>query len=156
MQRYLILFASALLLVACSGGKPDDSSTTLEQPQPGQVDFDAMTKSQKKKYMKEVVKPRMQEVLKEFDAEKFADVDCTTCHGESVFVNDFSMPSDDLPKLGPIPEVAEEYPRWTEFMKSRVVPEMATLLGEKPYDPQTKTGFGCGECHMMKQSAPAP
>jgi hypothetical protein len=35
-------------------------------------------------------------------------------------------------------------------MSEKVVPDMAAALGEKPFDPATNTGFGCGGCHEVK------
>lgn len=35
----------------------------------------------------------------------------------------------------------------TEFMLNVVVPKMAALLAQKPYDPATGQGFGCFGCH---------
>jgi hypothetical protein len=36
-------------------------------------------------------------------------------------------------------------------MMERVEPEMATLLGLPPYDPNTHKGFGCGNCHLFNE-----
>jgi hypothetical protein len=35
-----------------------------------------------------------------------------------------------------------------KFMGERVVPEMAKLLHEEPYNPETHQGFGCFHCHV--------
>jgi hypothetical protein len=35
-------------------------------------------------------------------------------------------------------------------MAKQVVPTVAGLLGEQPYDPKTQQGFGCLECHTKK------
>jgi hypothetical protein len=34
-----------------------------------------------------------------------------------------------------------------DFMVKTVVPQTAALLGQQPYDPATKAGFGCFGCH---------
>ena len=38
----------------------------------------------------------------------------------------------------------------SKFMHEKVVPEMAAAMGQKPYDPATKTGFGCMNCHAVE------
>ena len=40
-------------------------------------------------------------------------------------------------------------PTMMEFMRKQVKPKMAQLLGEPEYNPETKSGFGCMECHTM-------
>ena len=37
-----------------------------------------------------------------------------------------------------------------DFMMKQVEPTMALLVGEQPYDPKTKAGFSCFECHTKK------
>ncbi|MFW6053864.1 MAG: hypothetical protein ACOC9J_03540 [Persicimonas sp.] len=59
------------------------------------------------------------------------------------------MPSPSLPKIEDFEKLEAEQPEMMEFMKTEVVPEMATMLGQEPYDPETQTGFGCGGCHQM-------
>ena len=41
-------------------------------------------------------------------------------------------------------------PEIVKFMSEKVVPDMANALGEKPFDPATKQGFGCAGCHEVK------
>jgi hypothetical protein len=36
------------------------------------------------------------------------------------------------------------------FMGKKVVPTIANLLGEEPFDPKTGKGLGCFECHTKK------
>jgi hypothetical protein len=38
-----------------------------------------------------------------------------------------------------------------EFMKSEVKPKMAAMLGVPDWNPETKSGFGCMECHTAAQ-----
>jgi len=100
--------------------------------------------------MKTVVVPKMTPVFRELDAEEFAEVKCTTCHGERAKAKNFEMPNPDLPALDPNDGFKihmDAHPRETRLMMDKVVPEMAAALGEQPYDPQTHKGFGCFECH---------
>jgi len=113
-----------------------------------------MTKEERGKYMKEVVMPKMKEVFTTFDAKKYADMKCTTCHGSAATTGAFTMPNPELPQLpadmSKFKEWASKKPEMTEFMLKHVKPEMAKLLHEPEYSPQTKTGFGCGECHTTE------
>jgi hypothetical protein len=36
-------------------------------------------------------------------------------------------------------------------MAEKVVPEMAAALGMPPFNPATKTGFGCMGCHGVEK-----
>jgi hypothetical protein len=127
------------------------ASETAEAP-PAKPSWDEMSKEQRTELMKTVVQPKMAELLKEFDAKRFADVKCTTCHGPGVKQGKFDMPNPKLPKLDPKDKFAKHKKKSEKilaFMMEKVVPEMASLIGEQPFDPETKKGFGCGNCHMM-------
>lgn len=103
--------------------------------------------------MKTVITPRMRDVFKEINAEKFALADCTLCHGARAKTGDFAMPNPDIHPLsasGNFAEDAKEHPDAVKFMMERVVPEMAQAMGVDAYNPQTKKGFGCFNCHVAK------
>lgn len=151
-----LLAASALMLAACP------SATSQEQPDHVKVDkpkypgppkpWDAMEKREKGQYMKDVVLPTMKRLFQRHDPKNYADFDCETCHGLDAHERHFEMSNPDLYALFPTgsPQqkqmVIDKKPTLT-FMFSQVVPAMQQLLGEEPYDPQTKTGFSCFECH---------
>ena len=105
------------------------------------------THEQRKAYMKMTVKPTMKRLFTGFDAERFDDFGCTTCHGKSAMDGNFDMPNPELPKLTDFEKLKKEKPETMKFMKTTVVPTMARLLDQQPYDPKTKKGFGCMECH---------
>jgi hypothetical protein len=108
---------------------------------------DAKTKEEKVAFMKEKVKPTLGDLFKAYDGTKYADFGCQSCHGKG------QAPTDFLPKLtfkdGKITAAATN-PKMVEFMHSKVVPAMAGLFGEQPFDPATKTGFGCKGCHTVE------
>lgn len=109
-----------------------------------------MDKAARGKYMKDVVMPKMKEVFTAFDP-KYSDMKCTTCHGSAAMSGSFAMPNPELPKLpadmSKFKEWAAKNPKMTEFMAKQVKPEMAKLLNEPEWTPESKAGFGCGNCH---------
>jgi hypothetical protein len=116
--------------------------------------WDAKSKDEKLAVMKTVVMPKMSELFKAHDAKKYKDFKCVTCHGPGVKEGKFEMPNPLLPKLDPkdgFKKHMDKAPAVTKFMITKVVPEMAAAIGEAVYDPKTKTGFGCGECHVMEK-----
>ena len=113
-----------------------------------------MKADQRKEYMKTVVLPKMKEEFVAFNAHAYGDMNCVTCHGDSAKNGSFKMPNPKLPKL-PSDEAGfkalmKRKPEVTKFMGSKVVPAMAEMVGESPYNPETKQGFGCFECHTKK------
>jgi hypothetical protein len=121
-------------------------------PAPG--DWDKWSKDQKMAYMKSAVMPKMGGMLHDFDAKMFAEPRCTTCHGEGAKKGDFKMPNAKLPKLPGTPEgfkeLKDKKPKVVDFMID-VEKTVAGLIGEQPFDPQTKQGFGCFNCHTKKE-----
>jgi hypothetical protein len=134
----------------------ESAAAPVPAPPTGPINWDAMSKEQRGQYMKTVVMPKMKEVFVAFDANKYSDMRCPTCHGSSALHGDFTMPNPELPKLpadmSKFKEWAAKKPQMTEFMVKHVKPEMAKLLNEPEFDPATKTGFGCGECHSKEKS----
>ncbi len=106
-----------------------------------------MSKDQQMAYMKKNVAPRMAKVFQSANATRYADFGCKTCHGP-----EYKDPKEFLPALtmkgGKLTAFADK-PEIAKFMAEHVVPEMASALGQPPYDPQTNQGFGCGGCHAI-------
>jgi hypothetical protein len=153
-------FVAALaLLAACGGSQP--AAATPEEPgaapasegaAPGEgsadVWSDTMSTKLKGEFMKKHVVPEMSKVFQEFDAQKYGDFGCKTCHGPSFK----PKPADFLPELhmkGEKLAEAESKPEIAKFMGEKVNPKMAEVLGKKPFDPQTQEGFGCMGCHKL-------
>jgi mono/diheme cytochrome c family protein len=155
------LSLSGALLAACGGAKApaesaepaaeSDASSGADASSEGASakSFDDMSAPERMKHMKTVVAPQMAKVFQEADAEKYADFSCAVCHGPGAKDGDFEMPSAALPALDK--EEMDEHPEVTKFMAERVVPEMAKLLGEEPYNHETQQGFGCFDCHTKKE-----
>jgi hypothetical protein len=106
-----------------------------------------MTKDQQIAFMKKNVVPEMEPVFKGYNAKRYAEFGCKTCHGPK-----FREPKDFLPKLtfkdGKLTAFADK-PEISKFMAEQVVPHMATAMGLKPYDVTTHQGFGCNGCHTV-------
>lgn len=154
----------ALVAAACGGGTPAPASApsspaageAAASPAPEAAPpsapatwHEAATGQQRGAFMKAHVVPRMREVFQAKDPTHFAQFGCKTCHGDPFH----AKPSDALPKLtlknGEL-TAFEEHPEVAKFMAEKVAPEMAAILGEKPFDPATKQGFGCAGCHGIE------
>lgn len=154
------LYSGICLFVAtaCGGGQteaaaPEGEAASTEQAA-GDAEaaekFDDMAPAARLKFMKEVVAPAMTTTFQAYDAEAYAEFSCATCHGPGAKDGNFAMPTADLPKLPQdVMQVKEAKPEVFAFMYEKVVPEMAAMLGEDVYNPETQQGFGCFACHMQ-------
>src|ERR1019366_9546902 len=92
------------------------------------IDWDKMSKAERKQYMKEVVLPKMKPIMYDFGSKKFADVKCVTCHGAGARNSQFKMPNPELTKLPNSREgfekLMKEKPLWMEFMGKTMKPSM--------------------------------
>jgi hypothetical protein len=136
------------------GAAPTAAAPAAPPATPGPGEWDAWSREQKFAYMKDVVMPKMGALFHDYDAKAYAAPRCGLCHGSAAKERGFKMPNPELPKLDFDPAAmkklhAEKGPM-LEFMAKQVVPTMAQLLGEQPYDPKTGKGFGCLGCHTKK------
>jgi len=153
-----------------AAGSAAGSATAEGSAAPAEIDWTAnaskldgkiykdLDKKQRGKFMKQYVLPKAKELFASFDP-KFGEVTCKTCHGDGVDDHTFKMPN---PKIKPLPSTEEafmtwvkqnpEEAKWAGFMSQQLEPEMAKILGMKPFDPRTKSGeFGCIACHTLKK-----
>lgn len=109
------------------------------------------TRAQRQDYMGLYVLPRMEKLFKEWRPDEYGTFRCQNCHGEGFDKPpvDFKMPRVAFPLSAddPLGAAMKYDPEAAKFMSEVVVPAMAELLGEKPYDPKTGQGFGCFRCH---------
>jgi hypothetical protein len=102
-------------------------------------------------FMKHTVFPKMKDEFTAFDGKRFADMNCKTCHGDGASDGSFTMPNAKLPVVPGTPDgfkkLTAKKPEISKFMMEKVVPDMASMLGEPAYDPKTQQGFGCHDCH---------
>ena len=162
------LAAALPVAVSCGGGMPEattpppgtPTNTPPVNPPPATTSPAAgstltwkdMNKDQRLGFMKTTVLPKMKAEFAAYDSKKFGNITCGTCHGDGAKEGTFKMPN---PKI--IPKVPNDMPGFqalmkerpdaVKFMSTKVVPLMAQMLGEEPYDPKTGEGFGCHECH---------
>jgi hypothetical protein len=122
---------------------------------PKEGEWDTWSHDQKMAYMKTAVMPKMGGLFHDFDGKRYAETKCSLCHGSGAKDGSFKMPNPELPKLDVSPAgmkaVHEKKAAVVEFMAKQVVPNMAQLLGEPPFDLQTHKGFGCMGCHTIKK-----
>lgn len=112
--------------------------------------FKNMAFGERKAFMKDVVMPEMKPLF----IDNHPDFSCISCHGDDMMSKNYEMPNTLAPLNPTAMPFESEDPKQraaAEFMKEKVVPKMAGLLKEAPYDPQTKSGFGCFDCHATAQ-----
>ncbi len=163
----VVVMSSIGFFAACGGGEttpqnpqPQGSASAAESGSaapsasaqtsaPSGKPWDQMSHAERLDQMKTVVLPKLQGDFQAFDAKKYEKFSCTTCHGERIKSGNFTMPNPDLPKIGAaeFKKFMDTKPEMTKFMMSKVEPDTAAAINLKPYDPATKTGFGCGGCH---------
>lgn len=155
-----VRFALTLALVAaCRGGHggpataPVASASASPAPvaAPVAATWATMDRNARLEHMGVEVLPAMKALFQRHDGGAFAGFRCQTCHGDGFDqpAVDFRMPSA-LPPLAAADPVAGGMaydPETTTFMVEQVVPTMARLLGERPFDPATGEGFHCFRCH---------
>jgi hypothetical protein len=143
---------------AADAGKPSAAAAAAAK----KIDWEKMTTSQRKSYMKKTVLPEMKKKFVAFDAKKYKEFSCQTCHGEKASENKFKMPNPSLPKL-PQPTdragfmaIMQKKPEMAKFMGTEVKPTMAALLNLPEWKPDSPTGFSCYNCHSKEEAAAAP
>lgn len=160
MNRALIL---TLVLAGCGGdGEPTDEpiaaepTAGTEDPAPavaaGELTWPEMDREQRLAYMQQTVMPEMKALFVAFDAERYADFGCATCHGEDMQAVDFAMPNGLAPLVpSEIPAMFQSEQPMAVFMTQEAWPKMVELLDAQPYDPETHEGFGCLGCHATAE-----
>jgi hypothetical protein len=172
-MRAHIIIALASLLAACGGKSEPAADTTApvtEAPEPAPVEKDAtppegmafkdMNHEQRAAFMKQTVVPTMKPLFQEYDAKRFGEFNCKTCHGAGVADGSFKMPNPALPVLPSMDKFGAfakdpKNQAALNFMAGKVKPTMAKLLQMSEFDPKTNQGeFGCTACHVMQGVEP--
>jgi hypothetical protein len=147
----VLLLGAAVGLGACGSHKSsnkeaDDASGYSPK---SETPWKEMSREQRMDWMAVAVFPKMRQLFQAQDPEKYGDFACQTCHGVQMERVDFKMPNDlfALEKADTIAHAKEYDDKTTDFMLAGVVPEMAQLLGRRPYTIETGKGYGCTGCH---------
>jgi hypothetical protein len=145
--KHIAIAACLSISAACSA-----SSEAVEAPDKSYAD---MTFEERALFMNDTVLPRMKARFSAFDP-KYADMTCSTCHGDGVSTGTYRTPDARIVRLPATEEDFLEYvkdpekARWAQFMMEKVWPEMADILQVKMYDPTTHpAGFSCHNCHKV-------
>ncbi len=130
-----------------SAAAPATATASPAATTPGETWSSDWPKDKQIAFMKKNIAPRLGNVFKAHDATAYATFGCKTCHGPA-----YKNPHEFLPKLvfkdGKLTAFADK-PEVSKFMAESVVPEMASAMGEPPFNPKTQKGFGCGGCHSI-------
>ncbi len=168
------LLTIACVLAAC-GGAPHTTTTTTTTTTPSQPTYTPpprpwaeLDRDERRAHMVQHVLPTASDLFTSWDAERYGDFSCGTCHGADASARDFAMPNPGLiavyptGTVGQLQLVAERTEACT-FMYSRLVPAVQTMLGASDYDPATREGFSCFSCHPraadddpLNRPAPSP
>lgn len=130
--------------------EPDAGSADAGSPAPK---FASLTKAEKKAFMQDKVMPTMKGLFVAYDATRFGDMNCGTCHGADAQANGYKMPAVFALDPANMPQMNSPNAKAAKaatFMHKEVVPTMRALLGADPFDPGTGKGFGCFSCHQTK------
>jgi hypothetical protein len=160
-MRKITVVMAVLLAAACGSksstpGGPGGGGTGPTEPAPGPLaagQWETMDHEARADFMSKAVLPAMAEKFKAFDPDRFGDFDCVTCHGDGANDHSFKMPNPDLDALSmdEIQNPDADHKAITEFMMTTVKPTVANLLGKPEYSAENPQGFGCFNCHTMKE-----
>ena len=153
MKRVLLLWGVLVFaLVGCDDGGDDGAadagSDAGAESGWASLDFDGRLG-----YMAQTVLPQMQQVFADYDPAYADSFGCATCHGSDLSA--YAMPSDistlSADELATFTFEGEGRQEIANAMAATVLPRMAELLGQEPFDPETNTGtFGCAGCHVVE------
>jgi len=169
-RSFIVILGAALSAVTCAESQPaapppatpaaaQPAPAPTETPAPTEaaappVNWAAMSKEQRKDYMKTVVAPQMKQTFLAFNGDRYKTMNCVTCHGEGATDGKFTMPNPRLPKLPNSPDGFQKLmaakPEIMQFMATKVKPQVAQLLGMPEFTPENKNGFGCFACHTKE------
>src|SRR5262249_6221839 len=127
-EMSVAILGTALALTSCGGSQPPPgapsggaaTAPSAAAPAGPAVAWKDMNKEQRVDYMKRVVLPKMKDAFVAFDAKRYADMNCATCHGDGVKDGTFKMPNPKLPKLpadeAGFKKLSESKPEAMKFM----------------------------------------
>ena len=138
--------------VAASGASPTAAGGPGASGTAPNAEWAGMTRPERRDYMRMVVMPKAKELFVAFDPARYGKMSCGTCHGDGAEDGTFKMPNPKLARLPPSPEGFKQLiaakTAACQFMLVKLKPTMAALLGMPQFNPDTRAGFGCKNCHQ--------
>jgi mono/diheme cytochrome c family protein len=127
--------AGAVVLIGCA-----ETSTWAE-----------MNLQEREAFMRDVVVPNLAPVFRDYDAERFQEFGCATCHGPDAEARAYAMPADlfALPLDTTLETARAHDSPMTDFMLDEVFPRFVDLIDAEKYGPQTPDGYRCTGCHAV-------
>lgn len=131
----VVILAAAFVLNGCSNPEPA-----------GPTGWAGLkTKDEKLTFMGTKIFSPMQKLFTEHNKERYKEFACETCHGKDMKEKKYAMPN-----IKPLDPANMPKGSTATFMREKVMPEFAKILGKELYDDKTKKGFGCFSCHTKK------
>src|SRR5438270_12267042 len=96
----LVLFGAAFILSQNNSVSAHTATVALHRTAAAadtNIDWEKMSRAERKQYMKDVVMPKMKTLMHDFDPKRFKEVKCVTCHGNGARTGEFKMPNPQLP-----------------------------------------------------------
>jgi hypothetical protein len=145
-RAVLVVVGVVAVAAACHAPAPVASPT--------RDGWSAMSWEDRHDTMTFAVLPNMARTFQRFAGSAAPDMTCATCHGRDAELVQYAMPHG-LPALDPahLPDRNATDPkeaRIAKFMFDEATPAMADLVGVPLYDPKTKQGFSCFNCHPSR------
>lgn len=128
---FLLLLTFASGLVACG------------EPEPKGPQWDTMDYQARLIFMGTEVFAPMKKMMQTFDADRFKDFSCATCHGKDGEEKKYVMPNGVSPiNLGALDS---EDPKYVKFMQETFMPEFKKIMATAGH-----TSTKCLTCHASK------
>ena len=132
------LFLAAVLALSC-GPHEGGSAASRAPATPAHGDeWSKLAFVDRHSVMTFTVLPNMARSWRDFDKTPYPTMTCRTCHGKDAEAVSYRMPNPSLPPIDPAHPPAGPA---SQFMITRVVPEMLELMETTP------ARFGCNSCH---------
>ena len=142
-------------LIACavtsSSSSQDEAPAHAFAPQDAWTDLSYEERHEKMTF---VILPALAHRFKEAGGQKTARLTCQSCHGERAEEVRYRMPAIEALRPDRVAEIYTDDAQLSplvRFMRDDVTPMTARLMGVAVYDPATRQGFSCFNCHLKER-----